>query len=369
MNETKPPFWTTIPGFLTGSAALLTAVGGILLTLSQLGIIGPLSTRSQRGTIIVESTPPGAVVYLNDREQGATGSNPVTIEDLKPAHYDLRLSKAGYLDWRRQLEVVGGAQHQVFAVMSQLPSTSPGAPGAANTPSAPPRKAIDLRDLHVDALGENEIGVKVAYSYDGSFDPAAVRIVATPLQRDGQPLPGLVGQHATASKGEGTAVLKLAVDDLGSTVDTSSIRVCMVDMSRKHSPYCEDFRDQRNWVASRAPAVTENAILGFSAQDISPSELQVTVSYSYTGDHGAGERHVYMSAVALQRDGEQVPRTHFEGLGGPGLVRIGAGTTTMLINKHAPGSSTSVSVRACIIGREPFGEIVCRTFPHTKRWS
>lgn len=39
-NEQKKSFWGTIPGILTGIAAVITAAGGLLLALSQVGIIG-----------------------------------------------------------------------------------------------------------------------------------------------------------------------------------------------------------------------------------------------------------------------------------------------------------------------------------------
>jgi hypothetical protein len=31
MNDDKPSFWATLPGILTGLAALLTAIGGLLV--------------------------------------------------------------------------------------------------------------------------------------------------------------------------------------------------------------------------------------------------------------------------------------------------------------------------------------------------
>ena len=37
----KKSFWTTVPGILTGTAGIITALGGFLLVLSQLDLIGP----------------------------------------------------------------------------------------------------------------------------------------------------------------------------------------------------------------------------------------------------------------------------------------------------------------------------------------
>lgn len=36
----KPPFWTTLPGILTGAAAVITALTGLLVALTGAGIIG-----------------------------------------------------------------------------------------------------------------------------------------------------------------------------------------------------------------------------------------------------------------------------------------------------------------------------------------
>ena len=39
MNE-KHSFWSTIPGMLTGLAAIITAIGGLLIAVSQIGLLG-----------------------------------------------------------------------------------------------------------------------------------------------------------------------------------------------------------------------------------------------------------------------------------------------------------------------------------------
>lgn len=37
----KKSFWTTVPGILTGTAGIITALGGFIIVLSQVGVIGP----------------------------------------------------------------------------------------------------------------------------------------------------------------------------------------------------------------------------------------------------------------------------------------------------------------------------------------
>ena len=55
------------------------------------------------GAIFVESEPSGASIYLDDALQEP--QTPTTIGDVTPGTYALRLSKADYQDWARQITV------------------------------------------------------------------------------------------------------------------------------------------------------------------------------------------------------------------------------------------------------------------------
>ena len=115
-------------------------------------------------------------------------------------------------------------------------------------------------------------------------------------------------------------------------------------------------------------AVASNEIRAVRTSDLSGKELDVYVDYAYDGSHGSSTRYIYMSAVAQMSSGAQVPRTHFEGLGGPGEVKVGTGTSHMLIKKFDNEEHRSTQLRICIMSREPFREVICRTFPVAKLW-
>ncbi len=110
------------------------------------------------------------------------------------------------------------------------------------------------------------------------------------------------------------------------------------------------------------PAAT-NDISNFSATSVSATQLNVTVKYHYTGDHGAS--NIYMAAYAENSSGTGVPGTGFTP-GGPLIV--GDGTVTVQIKRVTPGAAfTSTQVRVCMYvgGGSSF---YCEVFPYTKNW-
>ena len=57
MSDTKSPsWWHTVPGMLTGAAAVITAVSGLMLALSQAGWLGGNDQDSEAGTQTVAET-------------------------------------------------------------------------------------------------------------------------------------------------------------------------------------------------------------------------------------------------------------------------------------------------------------------------
>lgn len=65
----------------------------LLLILALLLALPLLMTGCVRRTITITSTPPGALVWLNDREVGRT---PLEVDFLFYGNYDVRLVKDGY---------------------------------------------------------------------------------------------------------------------------------------------------------------------------------------------------------------------------------------------------------------------------------
>ena len=78
-NDTKQSFWTTLPGMLTGLAALITAVGGILAILVGGGLLkpkaeptpapvievpGPTEPSPAMDLVVVETTPADGAINV-----------------------------------------------------------------------------------------------------------------------------------------------------------------------------------------------------------------------------------------------------------------------------------------------------------------
>ena len=258
-------------------------------------------------------------------------------------------------------------------VAPRVPTPAPAVPPAVSPPPTPPPPSLparnDIRNFRATDVSNNEVQVTVDYTYTGNFGASEIPVGAAALQGDGNEIPGLGYRPARAKVGDGTATLNLYADLRTGAYASTTIRVCLVDTSRRTKSYCETFPYRKTWLASRSPAATRpNDIRNFRAVDVSDTDLQVTVDYAYDGSRGAGLRYIYMAAIALQSDGSQVPRTDFVGLGGPGEVRVGDGTTTMLIKKSGSETYTSTAVRVCLVSNEPYGQLLCKLFRYTKLW-
>ncbi|HDS63333.1 MAG TPA: PEGA domain-containing protein, partial [Methanofollis liminatans] len=76
------------------------------------------------------STPTGATVYFNNQPSGLT---PLTVPDLTPGSYPVRITYAGYADWTGTAQVNAGATTPVQADLVQATPT----PEAAASPLLP----------------------------------------------------------------------------------------------------------------------------------------------------------------------------------------------------------------------------------------
>ncbi|MEM9415389.1 MAG: PEGA domain-containing protein [Planctomycetota bacterium] len=61
--------------------------------LTALALLATLLTGCVKRTLLIESEPPGALVYLNDEPEGRT---PMTVQFKWYGTYDVRLEKEGY---------------------------------------------------------------------------------------------------------------------------------------------------------------------------------------------------------------------------------------------------------------------------------
>ena len=80
------------------------------------------------GDLQVGSTPSGAAVFLNGDFKGNTPvDDTLDINDLAPGTYTVMMSRAGYEDYTKSVDVVAGAKTQISAVLQpsgQAPTTA-----------------------------------------------------------------------------------------------------------------------------------------------------------------------------------------------------------------------------------------------------
>jgi hypothetical protein len=259
------------------------------------------------------------------------------------------------------------------------PSTpSPAEPARKTTPppetearsEASPTAANDFRDLDVSEASPNELRVSIEYTYIGDMgeSPPIVPSVSWNSGTNN----GMVYQYVKARAEVGTGRASWTIyGDLRRPWESDEIRVCLVDTTRQKRPFCKSFPYRKRWPVAQFRPVSHSQISNFRARNVSDRELFLSVSYQYTGESGERPFRAYMSAVALQANDQQVPRTHFEGLGGPGPVRVGSGQSMMLINKYSDQAATSESVRVCINAQNDQGnttQVLCEEFPYRKVW-
>jgi hypothetical protein len=66
--------------------------------------------------LVVESRPPGAVVYLNGARVGTT---PLTLDTVATGSQALRLEMDGYRRWTSSVRVVAGERNRITASLEQ----------------------------------------------------------------------------------------------------------------------------------------------------------------------------------------------------------------------------------------------------------
>jgi hypothetical protein len=67
-------------------------------------------------TVLVESTPPGARIFIDGRDLGPT---PLTVRQLRPGTHTLELRMPGYQTWSQRLTVAAGENRRVTAALER----------------------------------------------------------------------------------------------------------------------------------------------------------------------------------------------------------------------------------------------------------
>jgi hypothetical protein len=88
--------------------------GGTSYTINPRPVITTYGPAGPYGTIYVESSPSGAVIYLNDENEGHA---PVTITGLWPGSYTISAELAGYQKYTTATTISGSTRSSVFCQM------------------------------------------------------------------------------------------------------------------------------------------------------------------------------------------------------------------------------------------------------------
>jgi hypothetical protein len=107
----------------------------------------------------------------------------------------------------------------------------------------------------------------------------------------------------------------------------------------------------------------ENNIRNFKLTDISSTEIEITLDYHYAG--GFGTQDVFIHATPEEAGGVFHPQNvEFD----EAPVQLGDNTAKLRVKKRFDSQDfTSVQIRVCMSTLTD--AILCKNFPHTKRWS
>ena len=101
--------------------------------------------REHGARILVASSPPGAKVYLDGKEQGVS---PVALTGLMQGHYRVRVEAPGFASWSSRVDVGHGETAGVTArLLGKMGGATPGAFGRLRIETTPPSDVYLAGDL------------------------------------------------------------------------------------------------------------------------------------------------------------------------------------------------------------------------------
>lgn len=129
----------------------------------------------QETSLRIDSSPPGATVYLNDITNGPVGTTPTTDLPIQPGKYKLIFKLEGYKDLVKEVEVKSGARQEVKFAMEALPKVkNPNAKTTSSNPVAPwvllgvgivgTGSAITFAVLRNNLIGDRDVNDKQQFT-------------------------------------------------------------------------------------------------------------------------------------------------------------------------------------------------------------
>ncbi len=177
-------------------------------------VLFPLEVISQPGSIVVNSNPSGAYVYMDATYKGKT---PMTLSSVSPKDHVIELDLNGYYDWKTTVTVSPGVTSYVSAQMNPIPSQNPGYISVTSSPSgasvsvdgAYKGQTSDTQALVVGDLtaGSHTVALTLSGYQDYSTSVSVQSGVTTPLSVAMTPLPpGPTGSISVSSSPTGADV-------------------------------------------------------------------------------------------------------------------------------------------------------------------
>jgi hypothetical protein len=193
----------TLEGYEDWERSVVVRAGVITSVMAELTAL-PLPT----GSLSITSRPEGAEVYLDDEFRGRT---PLTLEDLAPGSYRLKVTLEGYQEWGRTVVVRAGVITSVMAELTALPLLT----GSLSITSLPSGARVYLDDelrgrtpLTLEDLAPGSYRLKVTLEgYQEWGRTVVVRAgVITPITAELTALPPPTGSLSITSRPEGAEV-------------------------------------------------------------------------------------------------------------------------------------------------------------------
>ena len=116
------------------------------------------------GSLAVSSSPSGAEIYLDGISRGTT---PATISDIPIGPHTLELHLQGYGNWLISVEIVGGTDVAIDAILTPdvVPTATPTiVPTTVPTPTHPPNPIVGCWIMEAEKSGNQ-------FAYIHAFEP------------------------------------------------------------------------------------------------------------------------------------------------------------------------------------------------------
>lgn|GEM_PF-853501 len=195
----------------------------------------PGSTGSASAVLVIQATPGGAQVYIDDEPKATTSSEGrVRFSQLSPGEHTVRLSLAGHREFEQKVELKPGQTATVYATLEAAANPSPLPKGVAeqgqSQPSTSPQEQAGIGLFVAPYEGPN--GEKSAYvsgvAPNGPAERAGLRVGCVVLNIDGQAvtspddLKAAIGAHRP---GDTVRVTYSASPSTGGSVTTASVQL------------------------------------------------------------------------------------------------------------------------------------------------